>query len=274
MSWLTISCLVVALAGAGCGQSLDATTGSGHAGEVSRVKIRSGSEEQRSLLREIVAGMGESRIGEIEITKPDVRWRPLQPRDVALVVRTTGKKRAVRASWEAMLVATAFADRSEELGLPRVLAVETNGGGTRVAGPDADGGAKAHEPVTGGSCDEVSRASVSALVRDAGGDLVDFALLHPDGFAPVIVVRLPDPPHFLKDRAAALLGAFDRWFAGCRGMYVEAVDGAGQSFWAIGEGRSRTLHWATSETRPDLKGCYPIPRFPPGPEFVPPPCPA
>ena len=252
------ACVVLAAGGCGGAEERPAATAS-----PIRTEIVGGSAEQRELLREILAGMGETRIEAIRIGKPDKGWKPFGENDVALAVTTAGQH-DFRAEWEAWIVAGVFRDRSREQNLPGVVVLEVSDDASRI-----DPGPNSPRPPRGDA--DAIAAEIRRAAADARASVKELALLRPDGIAPAVTLEVPDPAAFLKNRLASFLDATDPWPARSEGRYVEVVDEDGR--WAFRAGNSTRLSMGGSGARRGLEGCDPIVHSRPH-GYEPPPCPA
>lgn len=230
--------------------ALAAYVGSKSANEPAAGQVVGGSADQRSLVRDILNAVDTDRIQHVSIEKPDPAWKPLEPGDVAVRVWTVPKTDG-RAKWEAVLVAVAFADRSQEEGLPRVVAMEHRGVGTRLAAP-----ADAEPPLIRGTCAPLSESEASSLALEHGAELVELEAFEPWGLAVSLGLRVDDPARFLRDQMRGLENALHERLRECSGTFFELVDENGAFVWRAWMVRGTSLIAASSRTRPDLEGCY------------------
>ena len=199
--------------------------------------IAGGSPEQRALLEEIVTGLGPSMLTRIEVreSRRGVELAAEAPRPVAL-----------RAEWEAWLVAGAFRDGSLERGLPRLVGLAVGDTWMAIQGGPWNGGVD--DPRT--LSREVHRAS-----GRSGIHFDPYALLRPAGVAPAITFRTGDGAEFLTTYLPRFLEELgDPWRYEGFYLRVEGVNGERIWEWA---GSSR-LATGGSGTKPGLEGCNPI----------------
>jgi hypothetical protein len=243
---------VLVAASAACGGKVD-------------TPIVGGSPEQHAALREILAGIGPTSIERIEIETfgPDY--------EIAVSFSVAGGRKNLRGEWDAWLVAGIFRDTSDTSGLPAVLVVDTNGDavslGRRVP---------AEPPPPPESIPQAAQAlaaTVQAAAAESGSELVDFSILAPAGLAFAVTLKTDHPAAFLKERLNSFLERFDDRFPQYEGAYFRLVDEAGETVWQLAT-TSRITRAAHGVTRPELRGCDPIPSFPTGHVTPPPPCPA
>jgi hypothetical protein len=198
--------------------------------------IAGGTEDQRELLAEIVAGIGPSLLEEASVEST--------AGGAALALETDGE--GLRAVWEAWLLAGAFRDGSHERGLPAVVSLELGG-----AGPTAiDGG-----PWQGQTSElrPLSRLILRAGDR-SGAQPEEFGLLRPAGVVPAITWHTNEPARFLSEHVRAYLyelGDLRRY----EGFYVRVLDMRGELVWEWA--RSGRLGLETSRAAPGLEGCDP-----------------
>jgi hypothetical protein len=252
------------------GQRPDAAIVSMPSSEVD-TPIVGGSVEQQAALREILAGLGPTSIQRIEIQEPGPGWEPFDEDDVVVAFATKGGSENLRGEWEAWLVGGIFRDASDTAGLPDVLVVDTNGDAVRLGRRVA-----AEPPPPPDATPEAAQAlaeSGERAVAESGAELVDFAILKPAGLAFAITLKTDEPAKFLNEQVEPFLKLSDDRLQREEGAYVRVVDESGEIIWQAASA-SRMTRWSHGVTRPELRGCDPIPIFPLGPEDVPPPCPA
>jgi hypothetical protein len=225
-------------------------------------RVVGGSDAQRALIREILAGMEETHIERIEIGEPEPAWKPFEPGDVAVTVAVRPNS-GLLGGWAAVVVAGAFRDRSVREGLPSVVVLNTAGGGGRL---DPGGTSKPRSVERGAVAAQIRRAAANAGTVPA-----ELVVLEPYGIAYAMTLRVDDPARFMKERLPSLIEATDPFRDLYDGRYVEVVDATGDPIFRAGHATRLSLggHWA----RADLAGCNPIIHSRPW-DYDPPPCPA
>ncbi len=221
-------------------------------------KIVGASPAQKEILLQALSGVGDRRIETITIEEPEPGWEG----DVAL--RFSPRAEAVdemRTSWEAWLVANAFAVRSRELGLQSVAYVALPGEASAI-------GEATHEMAGRGTAAKVKafvrRLEVESKRADANVQQIE--VLHPLDYAVAATLQVSDPAEFLERRAPRL---FERLGEPPGDFDLRFVD-------SKGAGVSENWHAASGGAvwvRKDLDGCSPyLVSRPIG--YTPPPCPA
>jgi hypothetical protein len=84
-------------------------------------RIVGGSAAERAVLRQIVAALGPTRIPELRIV----------PVDGGVKLKTN--VRAIRPSWDALVIGGSFDERTPELGLPPLLEVDAGQAGWPIS---------------------------------------------------------------------------------------------------------------------------------------------
>lgn len=218
-------------------------------------KIVGASPKQRAVLRSILAGLGVSQIEAVEVRPAGKEWPSADPQ--AVVVEPKLRDNSDRAQWEAELLAEAFAQRSRELTLPRVVAIVTPGGGGGALnnGSQTDTKPETRKPVTA----EALAAAVAPAARKSGAELLSAQLLKPDQFALAVALQVSDPARFLRDRASLFLSAIPSpWDSDYGGLLVLVSDKHDQFVWSYSLTESKFIGTESSHPRLDLLGCDPI----------------
>jgi hypothetical protein len=224
-----------------------------------RTKIVGATLKQEEILRESLSGVGDDRIATITVEKAEPGWGS-SPDDVALRISPNGPP-SMRASWDAWLVANAFAVRSRELGLPSVAYMAYPGEASAI-------GEAAYEMARRGTKKRVDAfvRRIEAESKGAGAQVQEIEVLKPLDYALAITLRVPDPAEFLDHRAPKLFerlgeppGDFDLLF----------VDSEGNHFAENWHALSGGAVWV----RADLDGCSPYLVSRPT-TYKPPPCPS
>src|SRR5438552_643428 len=151
--------LAVALVCAGCGPAVasdrpaDARLVSIQPSEVT-TKVVGASPKQETVLREILAGLGPTRVESIALVKPDKEWGA--PPDAVGFDAKLATTNDMLASWQASLAGEAFSERSFELGLPPLAYISVGGDSSSALGTDA-ASALAEPSVTLAEANELAR---------------------------------------------------------------------------------------------------------------------
>jgi hypothetical protein len=222
-------------------------------------QIVGASPKQEEILLESLSGVGDRRIETITVAKAD--WGNHDGVGVAFTARPAAVK-DMRTSWEATMIADAFAVRSRELGLPSVSYYGLPGFGTIALGDP--GSARTRR----GTAEKV-KAFAGRLEEEAeraGAKVREIEVLKPLGYALAVTLEVPDPAAFLDHRA---LDFFERLGEPPGDFDLRIVDSAGARVsenWSAGSSGSV---WV----RRDLDGCSPyLVSRPVG--YTPPPCPS
>jgi hypothetical protein len=231
-------------------------------------EITGATAPQRALLADLLEGMRGAELEGIEIKAAGRRWVPSKPGDVD--VRITWPDHNPRGRWEAWLLASVFAERSADKGLPPVIALAAAGDAVRLAGIGQTDEQDAEIEIPPGPQDPERVADeMQALAEGAEALLVDIDVLTPGGVtAPSLTLRVDDPGAFLDDRLQKLLGGF-------RGRYVSwhaiVVGPDGEAAWTGSSVHNRYALLSSQWVRPDLEGC--ITQYLPLDDSGSPPCP-
>jgi hypothetical protein len=277
MRGTVISLAVLALVLPGCGATRDAAPAVGDQTDTLAnidpsavtTKIVGATPKQESVLREILAGLGETVIEEVRVAPAGKGWTPFKANSVVVRFKTAKTDENERAGWEAALVAEAFEARSRALHLQPVAAYEALDDGIALDGPD-EPDPDQRKPVTR---EEIESGIVSGA-KESGAEIVTMRIVEPRHLAAAITLRVPDPASFLKHRLHTFLDAVpsaaDRQYDG---LYVLVVDGSGQYVWVSAGTVGDTISGGAEGARPDLAGCYPNPWYGSADGKEPPPCP-
>ena len=272
---IPLALLVLVLAG--CGAARKAAPGADDPATAVRTvdpsdvmtKIVGGTPAQQKVLREILAGLGETVIETVRVTPTGKDWTPSQPHSVVVRIDFTKADENGRGSWEAALLAEAFERRSRALRLQPVTAYETAMDGTRIEGPAQE--RPKRTPIT---ADEL-RSKAGAAAKESGARLVELRIVQPQHLALAITVEVNNPADYLRHHLMRMLNAIpspsDREYDG---LYLLVVDQKGKYVWVSAGTVSETISGGAGDVRPDLAGCDPVPRLGTMTESQPPPCPA
>jgi hypothetical protein len=232
-------------------------------------RIVGATPKQESVLREILAGLGETVIEEIRVAPAGKDWTPFKPNSVVVRLETAKTDEKERAGWEAALVAEAFEARSRALKLQPVAAYEAGDDGIALDGPD-EPDPDDRAPVTR---EEIESGIVSGA-KESDAEIVTLRIVEPRHLAAAVTLRVGDPASFLKHRLRRFLEAVpssgDRQYDG---LYVLVVDGRGNYVWVSAGTVGDTISGGAEGARPDLAGCYPNPFYGSATGKEPPPCP-
>lgn len=228
--------------------------------------IVGGRPAQRRLLRSVVRAFGPSEITRIAI-RPAPLERGATPGSVLIVLHTLygvdPKQVDELGQWEGWIIGSAFRDRSEQAGLPRVFLEQTPEGMEQI------GDRASAKPYAGPSVarvkDELRRA-----VRRSGARIVTLDVGQPLG--PAALVRIQTtraPAWFLARRLGAIITAAADRFS-YDGLYLTVYDRSGQLIFSMANGTRMAIGGDGVAIR-RLAGCNPIDNL--GGTFEPPPCP-
>jgi len=228
-------------------------------------KIVGGTPTQERVLREVLAGLGPTRLEEVEIKKSQRK-----PLSVGLVVPRDVEN--AMAEWHSWLLVQGFAERSRELGLP---AVAYSADERRAVDGESVGPVPAAQPrpTLSGAMRAAARVRKAAELH--GAEVRRLEILKPNGYAFLVELRVEgDQARFLRDGLPRVLAILQPPDSGFAGDYSLIVDGHGKRVW---EGVRATdgdgWHEMGGISRWDLAGCSPF--FLGGPPGRgPPPCPA
>jgi hypothetical protein len=222
-------------------------------------KIVGGTPKQKAVLREILSGLGPTRLDSVEVVA-DIEKEWGAPSN-AVGIDSKALKPDSYSSWQAFLVGELFGRRSLELGLPPVAYVGDNG--DQSGGLDFSTDAS-NVPWTRADADGPIRRMAEIAKRYGASTRV--RVLKPNRLAFAVDFRAERPAAFLQTGLRRSLEPLEDPDEGRHdGLYIEVVDTKGRRVLESGRGV-----WV----RPDLLGCSPYGRFgsPSDPPI--PPCPA
>lgn len=240
--------------------------------------IAGGTRAQRVLLRDVIAGLGRTRIQLARFEAPRIELYPFRQGELVLRLEHGAFDDALsawqmslpddsRTLWEMRLVASVVDARLSAQGLGSIFWLEGDAGGTRL-GPASR---HALRPSRADRRDaEVLAAAVERAAARAGARIEEFGILQPYGLAPALTLRVDDPARFLKKKLVTFFGALRR--AGSyEGWLVQVLDPEGRLVFVYAWTRRAGgfAPWA----RRDLEGCLPVHSSRPR-GYVIPPCPA
>jgi hypothetical protein len=212
-------------------------------------KIVGGTPLQRKVLREVLAGIGPTRLEEVEIT-------PSLHKDDSVGLVVPHDFEDLLAEWHTWLVAQGFAERSRELDLPVVSSLGDEPGA-------ADG--ESLEPVPDRPTPTLSDAMrAAAAARKAaevhGAEIERLEILKPNSYAFLVELRVEgDQARFLRDGLPRVLeflgGPLPVDESTFTGDYTIVVDGDGKRVWEGAE--AATGHQTGGALRADLVDCGP-----------------
>jgi hypothetical protein len=231
-------------------------------------RIVGATPKQESILREILAGLGETVIEEARVSPAGKDWTPVHPNSVVLHIDFTKADENARGYWEASLLAEAFDRRSRALNLQHVAAYETPGEGYGLQDPD-EPGRPSRKPITA----QELTSKAEAAAKESGASIVELRLVRPQHLALAITVEANNPADYLRHHLVTMLDAIpspsDREYDG---LYVLVVDRNGKFVWVSAGSVSDNMSGGGGGARPDLAGCDPRPSFG-STGYTPPPCP-
>lgn len=222
-------------------------------------KIVGGTPKQKAVLREILSGLGPTRLESVEVAA-DIEKAWGAPSNAVGFDVTTPKPDAY-SSWQAWLVGDVFGRLSLELGLAPVAYIGDNG--DQAGGLDFSTD-PSNAPWTRAEADEALRRVAEIAKRYGASTRV--RVLKPNRLAFAVEFRAERPAEFLlRGLMRALNPIEDPDESRHDGSYDKVVDTRGRRVLETGSGV-----WV----RPDLLGCSPYGRFgsPSDPPI--PPCPA
>lgn len=237
----------------------------------STTKIVGASPKQESVLRELLAGLGPTKLRSITIKSAGNEWKAAPPGSVG--IRLEGADEEIVSIWHGWLVADAFDERSQELGLPPLAYTATGPDPGGESGAGSDDGQEERQFMTVDTAQSIAQ-NLRSVFRAHGAEVRHIEIVHPKRPAFVIELEADDPAAFLLFDFHAVLSPPDAGLdGGLGGVHVRIVDAEGELVfeWATAAvaGGTSSTHWI----RPDLRGCNPL--FVGGPPGqVTPPCPA
>jgi hypothetical protein len=218
--------------------------------------ITGGTPAQRQVIRQILGGLGPTRIDSIEVaTEMDKEWRA-PPGAVGIDVRSP--KPDGFTDWQARTVGFVFGRRSLELGLPEVWYVGDNG--DQSGGIDFSQDRK-EAPMARDEAEKALHEVVEIAKRHEASTRV--RVFEPSRLAFAVEFRAANPAGFLRSGLEPALAPIET--ATHDGLYVKVLDAAGERVLEAGSGI-----WV----RPDLLSCSPYASFGSARMPAPPPCPA
>jgi hypothetical protein len=206
---------------------------------VSATTIEGASARQAKLLDEILEGMPGTGLRSIRLSTAEAGWGA--PGDLQVKVDFDAEQ--PRAHWDAMLVAAAFAYRSQLEGLPQIAVWAEPTGASTV------------EHVRGLALEPAQArdgALLEELAKDAAGrELASLEVVRPFGYAPAVKLQVDEPHSYLRHVIATVCARLSgpMW----EGSYVEVVDRAGDLLWL--NACSSRLTGCRSYTRRDVECC-------------------
>jgi hypothetical protein len=214
--------------------------------------IVGGSRAVRTVLRQILAGLGPSHLSELGV----VSHRN------GIELRTDGATQ--RSTWAALVVGGAYTERSSALRLPLLLEVQAGSAGW----PTSNLSNVPTPPRATAATVASTRAAVSRAIAGSGARITELSVSKPYALAVAIRLKAGNAAWFMHHRLSALIGRMQPNESRYEGTYLEVDDGQGQA-WISAETRLGGVTYV----RPSLRGCDPFPP-PGGPPGGLPPCPA
>jgi hypothetical protein len=228
------------------------------------VEIVGATREQASLLRGVLAGIGETAIARIAVERPGPLWQPLSADAVELRVAPRADAERLRFTWEAALVAGAVRDLSAMRGLPPVTVYSDARDGVRIVGPDETATVLPRREAHAGLVEHEIREAALRL----GVETVAVDVLEPYGLAPVVTLRSSDPARALSDGLDPIIEPYAGHGSGYDGAFLTLLDDRGEPVFT--EWVTQRAAGASTWSIPELSGCFL--RFSQPDENAPPPC--
>lgn len=221
-------------------------------------KIVGASPKQRRVLREIMAGFGPTTVEAVELVEPEDDMRA-PPNGVALNVKAP--RNDSLAQWHARLIGDVFYRRSNELDLPPVVWLGTEGGG-HALGDWSARNVRGRALTLAQARDIADRLRAVAAANNA--EVLRLDLIRPHRLGFVVVLQADDPASFLLFGYEDVLKPLDELRGrGHEGLYLEIVDRNEDFVLRSGSGFS---------VREDVASCAPVLVIG-GMSYDPPPCP-
>jgi hypothetical protein len=186
--------------------------------------VEGGTPAQQRLMREILGGLGDTRIELIRLEDwvDDFEGEDPTPEEIeasrGTCVRLVEPDPAgYRADWEVRLVADAFEYRSADEGLPPVvwLQVGSQHGGI-VSG-------WRRPPLDERSLEQLA-ADVRRAADEAGAEVEYLDIVRPDGHAWAVSLHVDEPHRFARQGFRQFREAVEHWSKLCAGRYLEVRD--------------------------------------------------
>jgi hypothetical protein len=222
------------------------------------VRIESASRKQETLLREILAGLGETAIAHVRLEPFDrIAWDEYEELGVEPPPEEVERNQGValvlvepahpdlRTHWELTLAGHAFCQLSADLGLTRVVWIEDGQAGSAIDVPDVD----PRQTLTR----EEIECTVQGAAARAGAILDRFEILEPHELAVAVTLAVPEPHAFLRHGLGAFLELVGHGHGRYFGSFVRIVDGAVEPVWESGHYR----YGGMSRQRADVACCAP-----------------
>lgn len=214
------------------------------------VTVEGGTPAQQRLLREILAGLGDTEIELVRLEDwvDDFEGEVPTPEEIeasrGTCVRLVKPDPAgYRPDWEIGLVARAFDYRSAEEGLPPVVWLQVGSQhGSVVSG-------WRREPLDERSLEQLS-ADIVRAAGEADARVGYLEILRPDAHAWAVCLRVEEPHAFCRQGFRRFHEAVEHWSQLCAGRYLEVRDDGEHSVLMTANGRS--------SLRRDLACCDPL----------------
>jgi hypothetical protein len=234
-------------------------------------KIVGATPNQREILVDALAGIGETNIDVIEVAPAEKGWATDEPDAIGLGFSTDEGEQDMYSLWQSELIAHVLAVRSSELDLPVVAYAGGLGGGTSAVGKASE--SKPPAPTDDDLKQMVGKVEKAA--QQAGAEVDEVRILEPRGVAIAVTLRVSDPAEFLDRRFPEFLSAFGGPPNGPEGrnQYVKVVDAKRKPIVELAGAQVGDGGTGSGWVRPDLIGCY-YPAMSRPTRWEPPPCPA
>jgi hypothetical protein len=229
-------------------------------------KIVGATPQQREILVDALAGIGETKLEVIEVVPAEKGWSD-DPDAVGLEF-PTDKGLDMYSEWQGWLVAQVLAIRAGELQLPEVGYVGDGEGGASVVG-SADPKGRRH------SDEDAHRIAqeIETAAEKVGASVDEIRILRPRGLAVSITLQVSDPAEFLDRRFRRFDPFRDLRVDAERNRHLRVVDSHGNRIVELAGAWLGGGTIGTGWVRPDLIGCY-DPALSRPSRWNPPPCPS
>lgn len=212
--------------------------------------VEGGTAAQQRLLREILAGLGDTSIELIRLEDWVDDFEGEEPTREEIEASRGTCVRLVepdpahhRADWEARLAADAFEYRSADEGLPPVVWLQVGSQHGSVIG------GWRREPLDERSLQQLT-AAVSRAAAEAGAQVEYLEILRPDGHAWAACLHVGEPHSFCRHGFHRFRDEVEHWSKLCAGRYLEVRDGGEHSVLMTANG--------VASVRRDLACCDPL----------------
>jgi hypothetical protein len=231
--WIALT-LFVALVAIGCGAATDLESQLAPKAKVPSDVVSGGTAQQRAMVLEALAGLGDRTVSGVRIGERPPGFEGGENSWLYYTIVAAGDDER-RATWEAMIISGAVADKGHELGLPDIEG-ETFSVATGDAPPEERASARIGTKPGDTNVRSTSTERLDELIREqterAEVTVRDVLYLRPLTLAPVIRVTADDPEELAANRRARLsdlqqaLASFEAPLVD--GVFFEVVDAEGK----------------------------------------------